>query len=344
MASSRSLVFLLALLASPLALAVDSDFSGLYPDGALDCLNKASDQSKCNGAASNVALNKCLCSNTGDFIVSTAQCLGQEANDLVKRVYQIMSDACLQTETPLVISQSDFISLANGEQPSSTATSSTSTSTSTTSSSSAPTSTNDSNKNNDKDDSSISTGAIVGIAIGGVAAIAVIATFFFLHRRRRAGEESHPMLPTDNNTNMGGGGGGNPYHGATTFPPSEPSPGLTSNFDHDPKNGRYSTVSALSPGGTQGGYSPSMTNHTMTPPPGATTGSWGNGPPSWNGAQYTGAYASPPPQGVIAELPPETAPVYEMDGGSQPLGHGQYAAELSGSAPQPYQPYDSHRR
>jgi hypothetical protein len=148
------------------------------------------------------------------------------------------------------------------------------------------------------------------------------------------------MLPTDNN----GNGGGNPYHGATTFPPTEPSPGLTSNFDTDPKNGRWSAVSALSPSG-HGGYSPAMTHNTASPqPPSAMANSWGSAPPGWNGAQYAGAYATPPPQGAVAELPPQTAPVFEMDGGQQPAGHGQYAAELSGSAPQPYQSYDASRR
>ncbi|KAL2206863.1 hypothetical protein CC79DRAFT_1335147 [Sarocladium strictum] len=345
---SRSLLFLLALVASPHALAVDSDFTGLYPDAAISCLNKASDQSNCNGASSNKALNECLCSNTGDFVVNSAQCLGEEASDQVRPVYQTMAGACFDSDTPLAVSPEDFYAIADGKQssPSTTISSISSTSTSSTSStaSEGPTETSDNNDNSDS--GGLSTGAIAGIGAGaGVLAIAVIGGLvaWCIRRRRRAGEESHPMLPTDN---IGDHHNGNPYHGATTFPPTEPSPGLHSQFDKDPKTGRYSAVSGLSPGG-MGGYSPSMTNNTASPPlTGGMVSSWGSAPPGWNGAQYQGAYATPPPQGAVAELPTQpAAPVFEMDGGQQPAaGQGHYSAELSGSTPQQYQSYDSHRR
>ncbi|KAH8172461.1 hypothetical protein LIA77_06716 [Sarocladium implicatum] len=340
-------LFFLSLLAAPFALAVDSDFSGLYPDAAIPCLDEASEKSNCNGASDGKALNECLCSNTGDFVVNSAKCLGKKAKNQVKPVYQVMSDACLQTETPLTISQSEWTALADGDQDGVSTSSSSSSETSTSASSTAseePTNTGDNNddKNDSSEEGGLSTAAIAGIGAGaGVLAIAGVLGLlaWYLRRRRRAGEESHPMLPTDNSSN--------PYHGAaTTFPPTEPSPGLSPGFDKDQKQGRWSAVSGLTASHNSEGYSPAMTHHTVSPPPtGGVVSSWGSPPPGWSNGQYAGAYATPP---VVAELPPEPAagaqPVFEMDGGQQPAaqGQGQYTAELPGTGG--YQSYDPNRR
>lgn len=289
------------------ALALDSDFTGLYPDTSLSCLNDASARTTCNGSPSVQQLNKCLCGNDGDFITNTAQCLGKEQPGDVESVYKSLSQNCADSDTPMTVSQSEFYDAADGKKdsPSSTASS--------TPSSTATDTPDDDSK--EEEASGLSTGAIIGIAVGagvlGVAAIAALV--FLLRRKRRRSDESHPMLPQHNSV----------FGSPTTFPPTEPSSG----FENETK--AVWTTDGRSASHTSG--------RTPSPNPSPMTG-WGSPQEAWsakNGHQYTdeangwaspkstrltAPYASyaPPPEIVVQHShhdgTPGTNHVFEMDG------------------------------
>ncbi|KAL2019280.1 hypothetical protein VTK56DRAFT_9824 [Thermocarpiscus australiensis] len=195
--------------------AVTNDFS-FYPKGAQDCLYEAADAARCD-ASTVAATNSCLCRNGGNFIINTASCLGRSYSGDLRAVYQTMKEACANSETPITITEADFVETANAAASStssaatSSATGATSTAstdgTTTTSTSigAATTTTTTPTSSSPVDDeqreggnTGLSTAAMAGIITGGsVAGIALIAglAYFFFRRGKKAGEESHPMLP-----------------------------------------------------------------------------------------------------------------------------------------------------
>lgn len=216
--SIASAATLLALAST--AIAGNFDF---YPTGSQSCLEGALTASKCPGSVSQ--RNSCLCNDGGSFVTNTAKCLGKGKNTraLVPDVYTTMVDACDNSDTPLSVDQSAFLQTAanaakqadDDDKKKTTTTSSTAkttpTSTSTTNSKSSPTNKDSDDKDSNNKDSSnkdsssngdkksgLSTGAIIGIAVGagvvGLAAIAVLLAFLRRRRAMKAAEERDPML------------------------------------------------------------------------------------------------------------------------------------------------------
>ncbi|GAB1319201.1 Extracellular membrane protein CFEM domain-containing protein (Fragment) [Madurella fahalii] len=201
------------------------DFS-FYPEGARDCLYEAADASSCE-SSSVAATNSCLCRNGGDFITNTAACLTQSSPSELRTVYRTMRDACDNSETPISITEDEFMDAAGGvTSTSSIATSTTSTTTSATSITTASTTTASTTTSSsastdtigaalpgedEQGGSGLSTGAMVGIIVGAtIAGLALLGglALFLLRRRRKLGEESHPMLPEQS--------------GHISFPPTTP--------------------------------------------------------------------------------------------------------------------------
>ncbi|KJZ73776.1 hypothetical protein HIM_06894 [Hirsutella minnesotensis 3608] len=200
--------------------ALDNDFS-FYPVNAQPCLYEAATRAQCQGSDSQ-ELNGCLCGNGGSFITNTARCLGTGDSADVASVYRTMAQACADSRTPMSVSQSDFFAVANGRgrktktsaAPSATTTtesvSSRPTTTTTENVSSRPTttvevtvtSTDDApsaSSTEHQDDTSVKParhltmgariGIGVGVAVGGVAAVAGLSFLLFQHRRRKAAHE-----------------------------------------------------------------------------------------------------------------------------------------------------------
>ncbi|WQF77543.1 hypothetical protein CDEST_02557 [Colletotrichum destructivum] len=225
--SRRKALALLSILlsATPTLAKFENNFD-LYPAAAQPCLYAASDASQCDGD-SNATMNQCLCSDSkGKFVTNTATCLGREAKDTLRTVYQSMSTACSDSKTPIPITEDQFLALgASGATASSLAV--TPSGTSTSSSSAAPTgfltttttggatvtvtTSPTATPTAEPEDSGLSTTAKIGVGVGaGVGAIALVGLVVYIWRIKRsrdAHDESHrPML----------GGGRNPHHGPFT--------------------------------------------------------------------------------------------------------------------------------
>ncbi|KFH46109.1 hypothetical protein ACRE_030420 [Hapsidospora chrysogenum ATCC 11550] len=170
--------------------AVENDF-GFYPEGAQSCLDKASEGANCEGDTTN-ALNKCLCSNTNDFITNAAECIGRDSPRDVDATYAIMRGACDDSATPMALSKDEFRKASEG------------------STSSKDGSDSDNSDGSDNSDDSegdrLSTGTTIGIAVGcslvGAGIVAGIGWFLFRRYRKRV-EESRPMLPQHNDSDDG---------------------------------------------------------------------------------------------------------------------------------------------
>lgn len=69
-----------------------------YPSGTHTCLNDASNSSNCQGDTS-AEMNACLCSNGGDFVTNSAECIAaQDPGDLQATWVRIGSKSCKWTE------------------------------------------------------------------------------------------------------------------------------------------------------------------------------------------------------------------------------------------------------
>jgi hypothetical protein len=211
--------FTLALLLTP-SLALQNDFS-FYPKGAQKCLEKNADDASCTGADSK-ELNYCLCglgNYNNDFILGSARCIGQESPNDIDETYDMMVEACNNSQTPMKTSKADFQQAAHDGETTTSATGTTATASatdtaSTTSDTAAAASTTDaSNADADADaDTGLSTGATIGVGVGaaaGGAAIVGLVIWLWLHRRKKNAEESHPMLPNYESNN-------------SPYPPVEP--------------------------------------------------------------------------------------------------------------------------
>lgn len=99
----------------PTSCSVDVDFSA-YPDPTQPCLSQAASASGCSDDSDTVYdENDCLCSNTGNFILATATCLGEHTDELyASQVYNLMDENCLETETPLSVSRHEFLDAVLG--------------------------------------------------------------------------------------------------------------------------------------------------------------------------------------------------------------------------------------
>ncbi|KAH6856287.1 hypothetical protein B0I37DRAFT_72760 [Chaetomium sp. MPI-CAGE-AT-0009] len=184
------------------------DFS-FYPAPAQDCLYAAADSSKCKSQTV-PATNACFCRNGGDFITTAAACIGQSSRGNLRTVYRTMRDACDTSETPINITEGEFMEAAEGSasttlststQASSTtsATSATTTNTGTVTSTALPTSPEE-----EQESGALSTGALVGIIVGAIGGLAMLGGlgYYLFRRGKKVGEESHPMLPQQGHVSM----------------------------------------------------------------------------------------------------------------------------------------------
>ncbi|KAM7183030.1 hypothetical protein V8F20_012763 [Naviculisporaceae sp. PSN 640] len=220
---------LLALVFASVARAGTINFD-FYPKDAQECLYKAADDSNCDSGTVETT-NQCLCSNGGNFVTKTAECLGQNDKKDLSEVYLRIKELCAaDSHTPLTVLEEQYLASAGVSEKTLTSVVPTPTkSPSSTSDAGAfATSTQEAGNgtggketdnttpgdqgNNGKDNSTedrtksggsgMSTGAksgiIAGAVVGGLAVLGALGFFIYRYRRRRDGEESHPMLPPEN--------------------------------------------------------------------------------------------------------------------------------------------------
>ncbi|KAK4153495.1 hypothetical protein C8A00DRAFT_15295 [Chaetomidium leptoderma] len=318
---------LLALMLVSASLADDTVDFKLYPEGSQDCLYKAADSSKCKSGTV-TATNSCLCRNGGNFITAAAACIGRSSRSNLTKVYGIMKDACDFSETPITVSQGDFMEAADGttsttlkasstgprtssstSAPSRTSATTTATTTDTmTSATTSSTSTGTpapTTPPEEGESATISTGAIAGIIVGAIGGLALLGGlgYFLFRRRRKLGEESHPMLPQQAHLSAAPSG-----HDSTAYYSSPPS---TAGW---PKK------------------------------------DWGaSGDPRYSGFNWESPAHLAYPAGALAPSPP--LPIQELDGVQHfPPGSTEAPAEMGGTpvvtTPPPptntqYQPYNA---
>ncbi|RGP65993.1 c2h2 type zinc finger containing [Fusarium sporotrichioides] len=209
--------FTLALLLTP-SLALKNDFS-FYPAGAQECLEKNADDASCTGSDAK-ELNYCLCglgNYNNDFILGSARCIGQESPNDVDETYDMMNEACSNSNTPMKTSKKDFQQAAHDGETTTTAAgtsaSATASATDTASTTSGTAAASTSDASDADADTGLSTGATIGVGVGaaaGGAAIVGLVIWLWLHRRKKNAEESHPMLPNYES------------HNNSPYPPVEP--------------------------------------------------------------------------------------------------------------------------
>lgn len=110
-----TIILYVLLLTSPTQASVDVDFSA-YPASAQSCLTQAADTSGCSSESTVSEINDCLCSNSGDFVLDSARCLGGigSSAELMSQVYDNMQQSCSETKTPLSVSEAQW--LAEGQK------------------------------------------------------------------------------------------------------------------------------------------------------------------------------------------------------------------------------------
>ncbi|KAL2106255.1 hypothetical protein VUR80DRAFT_6988 [Thermomyces stellatus] len=302
-----SAVLAASLLLSAATARFDNDFSP-YPTGAQPCLESADKDSGCNGDTVPL-MNGCLCStDDSPFLEDVARCLKRESSSDLKETYRLLEVNCDGSNTPMDITEDEFLALAEDDEDDEEEPTETSTTTEPT-----PTPTDD-KEGDDDDGGGLSSGATIGIAVAatavGVSLIAA-AIFFFLRRRRiaRAADESNPMLGPS-----GPGPGAHASVPTSTLRDSSYIPPY-----QDSEVGK--TASGIAAWGPE--------SFNPTPPMGQWNGS--SGPASWDphtwgagvqagAAGYAPVGAQAPQQGgmeVYELASTERRPVVEMPG-SQP--------------------------
>ncbi|KAI2618729.1 hypothetical protein GGS26DRAFT_352436 [Hypomontagnella submonticulosa] len=212
--------------------AIKNDFSA-YPQGSQQCLNDAADQSKCSGNTG-TEMNQCLCSNQGNFIYNTAECVAKKSPNDLDAVYDTMENNCAGTGVTIAVSKQAFLSQAQAA----TATTSSTTPTATTNKPD-PTKTADADSDSNKDSGNgdkqlddkaagaISTGAKIGLGVGisfGAVALGLLTWFVFMYSRRRKRASAALNDPSHRDVELSpssGGGPGHPYN-PSTYGPSTP--------------------------------------------------------------------------------------------------------------------------
>ncbi|KAH8778649.1 hypothetical protein F5883DRAFT_542427 [Diaporthe sp. PMI_573] len=188
--------------------AVKNDFSD-YPSGTQQCLDNASDDSRCSGNTV-PQMNQCLCSNGGNFVTNAARCIAEQDPDDMESTWGALELHCSDSNTPISISkkawmaeQSSVSTTTSAKTASKTATKSIMTTTSaghTTTATITTTPTATSSPVPEENDTGLSGGTriavIAGSAVGGAAVLAAAVFIFCRYRRRRNGaayEEVHAM-------------------------------------------------------------------------------------------------------------------------------------------------------
>lgn len=184
----------------------DTDFLTL-PESARQCLDNSASFSGCTGETAG-AINTCLCSNGGNFVIKTAACVGSSDPDDLGDVYDGLNKHCADSETPLSVGKADFMKSSGvtttrtQTKTSSTIMQPTSTGETKTTATSETTATGTAEDNDNelggagKLSSTAKAGIIAGAVSGGLLVVGLAIFFFVRNRRKNKGgrEESHPML------------------------------------------------------------------------------------------------------------------------------------------------------
>lgn len=102
-----SLLLYISVLIPPTRCALDVDFAA-YPSTTQICLDDTAKGSNCSGDTV-FEINNCLCNNGGNFVLDSAACIGNQGTDIMTRVYELMQSSCSGTETPLTISEAEWM-------------------------------------------------------------------------------------------------------------------------------------------------------------------------------------------------------------------------------------------
>ncbi|CAJ2509870.1 Uu.00g057700.m01.CDS01 [Anthostomella pinea] len=205
-----SLLVALLLQTAP-AHGIDNDFSA-YPEGSQQCLYDAADSSQCTGSTGQ-ELNQCLCTNQGNFIYNTADCVAKASPADLEAVYSTLENNCAGTGVTIAVSKEAFLSSAAAATSSTSSTSTaiststtsssdgttatTSYSTSTTSTSSTSSSPTNTGTATPDDTGSLTTGAKIGVGVGvafGAIVAALAAWFIWAYSRRKRNYTHHSQL------------------------------------------------------------------------------------------------------------------------------------------------------
>ncbi|KZL81365.1 hypothetical protein CI238_00365 [Colletotrichum incanum] len=336
-ARRKTLGFLgILLFATPILAKYENNFD-LYPAAAQPCLYASSDASQCDGDTV-AAMNQCLCSDSkGKFVTNAATCIGKEAKDTLRTVYQSMSTACSDSKTPISLTEDQFLNLgARGATASlsvtlsKTATSATPTTFMTTTTGGATvtvTNTPTSTSTAEPEESGLSTTAKIGVGVGaGVGAVALVCLAAFVWRikkSRDAHDESHrPML----GGGVGAVGGRDPHHGPFTeySPPASVAGGFGAAYigAHEYKNENK-----------QPGWRP-VSEITQSTSPGAQTWATNSPQPPYVQPQQQHAWGHHP-QAAYVPAPP---PPQQQQQAPQQGGVFELASMPVSSPPQTSQP------
>ncbi|KAI1378248.1 hypothetical protein F4677DRAFT_388371 [Hypoxylon crocopeplum] len=204
---------------------LQNDFSS-YPQGSQGCLNDAADQAQCSGNTGQ-ELNECLCSNHGNFIYNTAQCVAKKSPNDLNAVYDTMQTNCAGTGVTIAVSKDAFMSQAAAATSTTSSTSATSTSTSSSTSSPSSTTTHSPSATPTATGTAgIPTATKIGLGAGigfGAIALGLLAWFVWAYSRRRrrsptpsthAGDHDVELSDAGNNTF----GGGSKYAASSSYP------------------------------------------------------------------------------------------------------------------------------
>ncbi|KAI1807905.1 hypothetical protein F4811DRAFT_374563 [Daldinia bambusicola] len=243
-------------LQAPGSSALENDFSA-YPEGSQQCLTDAANDTTCSGNTGS-EINKCLCSNKGNFIYNTAECVARKSPADLNAVYDTMENNCAGTGVTIAVSKQAFLSQAAAATQ--TASSATPTSTSPSSSSSgssaaSPTTSTSPSESSSSSSSSLSQGAKIGLGVGigfGGVALGLLGWFVFMYSRRRkspgaASSSSGPNSPYQHDVELSPSGGGN---GSSMYHPSP----LTPAPEYAQHNAQFGGVAELSPATAYSGW------------------------------------------------------------------------------------------
>ncbi|KAF3769731.1 hypothetical protein M406DRAFT_325219 [Cryphonectria parasitica EP155] len=216
------LPFILVLWATPARCSADFDFSA-YPASTRTCLEDAADDSTCTADSADEDTNMCLCSNTGNFVLSAAACIGDQGADVLAQVYELMQDDCSDAKTPLTVSEAEWFMAANGTTVTVTSTITTTSAgilttytTTSTSSHIASEATATSSSTSSAGGSSSSQGPGQGMtasaeigaitsSVAGALAIACMVCMFFMFKKRRT-DKREMRAALEAGRRIGGGG------------------------------------------------------------------------------------------------------------------------------------------
>jgi hypothetical protein len=85
-----------------------------FPFASQPCLSLTGTNSGCNLDSSVNEAYNCLCRNTGNFVIATAQCVNQDDPTNLINVWTTIQQNCAQTSSTLTVTQQQFFDAAAG--------------------------------------------------------------------------------------------------------------------------------------------------------------------------------------------------------------------------------------